>query len=68
MWTTHHLMPSIFIGWLVKASVLRYGGVTLYRRARPFFLGLILGHYATGGLWCLIDGITGMTGNHLFFW
>ncbi|HJP33387.1 MAG TPA: DUF6785 family protein [Candidatus Latescibacteria bacterium] len=68
MWTTHHLMPSIFIAWLVKSVVLRYGGVTLYRRTRPFFLGLILGHYAAGGLWCVIDGFTGMTGNHLFFW
>jgi hypothetical protein len=68
MWTTHHLMPSIFIAWLVKSVVLRYGGVTLYRSTRPFFLGLILGHYAAGGLWCVIDAFTGMTGNHLFFW
>jgi hypothetical protein len=68
MWTTHHLMPSIFIAWLVKTVVLRYGGVTLYRSTRPFFLGLILGHYAAGGLWCVIDAFTGMTGNHLFFW
>ena len=68
MWTTHHLMPSIFIAWLVKTVVLRYGGVTLYRRVRPFFLGLILGHYAAGGLWCVIDGFTGMTGNYLFYW
>ncbi len=30
--------------------------------------GLILGHYAAGGLWILIDGFTGMTGNHLFYW
>lgn len=68
MWTTHHLMPSIFIAWLVKTVVLRYGGVLLYRKTRPFFLGLILGHYTAGGLWCVIDGFTGMTANHLFFW
>jgi len=68
MWTTHHLMPSIFLAWLVKTVVLRYGGVRWYRRTRPFFLGLILGHYVTGGLWIVIDGFTGMTGNHLFFW
>lgn len=68
MWTTHHLMPSIFLAWLTKTVVLRYGGVRLYRRTRPFFLGLILGHYVTGGLWIVIDSITGMTGNQLFFW
>ncbi len=68
MWTAHHLMPSIFLAWLVKTTVLRYGGVTWYRKTRPFFLGLILGHYVAGGLWCIIDGFTGMTGNYLFFW
>ena len=67
-WTTHHLMPSIFLAWVIKSVVLHYGGVVLYRKVRPFFLGLILGHYAAGGLWILIDGFTGMTGNHLFYW
>jgi len=67
-WTTHHLMPSIFLAWLVKAVVLHYGGVVSYRRTRPFFLGLILGHYVAGGLWIVIDGFTGMTANYLFYW
>ncbi|MEW6755709.1 MAG: DUF6785 family protein [Candidatus Latescibacterota bacterium] len=67
-WTTHHLMPSIFVAWLVKTVVLRYGGVQAYRGTRPFFLGLILGHYAAGGLWIVVDGFTGMVGNHLFYW
>ena len=67
-WTTHHLMPSIFLAWLVKSLALRYGGVRLYRKTRPFFLGLILGHYVAGGLWIIIDGFTGMTANHLFYW
>ena len=68
MWTAHHLMPSIFLAWLVKTLVLRYGGPVIYDKTRPFFLGLILGHYVAGGIWVVIDGITGMTGNHLFFW
>ena len=67
-WTTHHLMPSIFLAWIVKSVVLHYGGVVLYRKIKPFFLGLILGHYVAGGLWILIDAFTGMTGNHLFYW
>ncbi|MBN63935.1 MAG: hypothetical protein CME20_21470, partial [Gemmatimonadetes bacterium] len=61
-WTTHHLMPSIFLAWVIKSAVLHYGGVVLYRKTRPFFLGLILGHYLAGGLWILVDGFTGMTG------
>jgi hypothetical protein len=58
-WTTHHLMPSIFLAWAIKV---------LYRKTRPFFLGLILGHYVAGGLWIVIDGFTGMTANYLFYW
>ena len=38
---------SIFIAWACKAALLRVGGVGLYRRSRPCFLGLLTG-YALG--------------------
>ena len=68
MWTTHHLMPSIFVAWLIKVVVLRLGGIQLYSKTRPFFLGLIVGQYCTGGMWIGVDALTGSTGNYLFFW
>jgi len=68
IWSTHHLMPSIFIAWMIKSAVLRYGGPRWYRKTLPFFLGMILGQYISGGMWIIIDGFTGMTGNYLFFW
>jgi len=34
---------GMFLAWLIKLIVLRYGGVLLYRKTRPFFIGLILG-------------------------
>jgi hypothetical protein len=37
----------------LKTVVLRYGGMRLYRRTLPFFLGLILGDYIVPGLWFL---------------
>ncbi len=38
---------SIFIAWACKAAILRVGGVGLYRRSRPCFVGLLTG-YALG--------------------
>jgi hypothetical protein len=68
IWCTQQMMPSLFVAWLTKVAVLYYGGVRLYTRTKPFFLGLILGQYLSGGLWVVIDGFTGMRGNYLFFW
>lgn len=46
------------IAWLCKALVLRYGGMRLYRRSLPFFLGLILGDFLNGGFWTLLGCFT----------
>ncbi len=44
-----------FIAWAAQRLVLRYGGLPLYRRAVPAFLGLALGHVLVGGvLWRII--------------
>jgi hypothetical protein len=40
---------SIFLGWAAKLILLRMGGMPLYRRALPFFLGFILGEFTMGG-------------------
>jgi hypothetical protein len=41
---------SIFLGWAVKAILLRMGGMPLYRRALPLMLGFILGEFSMGVL------------------
>ena len=46
---------SIFIAWLAKVILLKIGGIRLYRQARPFFFGLILGYFAGTGISFLID-------------
>ena len=43
-----------FFGWMVKLLTLRYGGMGLYKRGIPFFIGLILGDYVTASVWSLI--------------
>ena len=48
---------GIFVAWLVKVIVLRYGGAKLYRKMRPFFLGLILGQFTAASFWLFFDWI-----------
>jgi hypothetical protein len=45
--------PSIFLGWLAKSLILRYGGARAYRLARPAFLGLIVGEVLAAAYWCI---------------
>lgn len=62
-----HLWFDMFLAWLIKVSVLRYGGVALYRRTRPFFMGMIAGHIVPGGIFLFVDHFTGMVGNVIFW-
>jgi len=51
---TNALWASIFIGWLAKALLMRYGGQRAYLLFLPFFLGLILGDCVWGSIWLII--------------
>jgi len=42
------LWLPILLAWLVKALILRYGGLRGYRAALPFFIGLVLGEFSAG--------------------
>jgi len=48
---------SIFLAWLTKALVLRYAGLSGFRKSLPFFLGLILGSCVASGLTVLGDSL-----------
>ena len=37
----------------------RYGGLTVYHRALPFFVGLLLGAMVNAGVWGLVAWIAG---------
>ena len=50
-WTMSWMWSSIFTSWLLKWIILKQGGFKAYRRAIPFFFGLILGDYLVGGIW-----------------
>ena len=35
---------SLFITWAAKLLILRIGGIVLFRRAAPFFIGITVGY------------------------
>jgi hypothetical protein len=40
----------MLVAWAAKAAILRAGGLALWKRGIPFFLGLVIGHFTVGGL------------------
>ncbi|HGE70838.1 TPA: hypothetical protein ENX78_08395 [Candidatus Poribacteria bacterium] len=45
---------AVFISWTMKFVILKYGGVKGYRKAMPFFFGLILGEYSIACFWSIL--------------
>ena len=58
-WAMYMLWFSLMIGWMIKAPLMRYGGVRAYRVLLPFFLGLILGDCLNALGWVAIGAATG---------
>ena len=54
---TAHLVMPVFIAWACKSIIMAVGGVTLYRRSKPAFLGLLVGYTAGVVLSFLIDAL-----------
>lgn len=67
VWLLDQLWFSIFIVWLIKKLILRYGGAQVYEKLKYFFLGLPLGLYTCAGVWFVIDLFTGKKGNSIFW-
>jgi len=59
-WTMSWMWFSVLISWLAKRLLLSYGGLRIYRRAVPFFAGLILGQYVVASIWTILGVIFSM--------
>ena len=53
-WGLKVIWFSIFVGWLIKATVLRLGGPRLLRSATPIFMGMILGEAGAAAFWLVV--------------
>jgi len=59
-------MPML-IAWVCKVSALRYGGLAMFRRFTPFFLGLVLGDYVFGCAWPIVGWLIGAN-TYCYYW
>lgn len=58
VYSMHMLWFSIFLGWVFKSLVQRYGGMKGYMGMLPFFLGLILGDVVNSAIWIMLGYLT----------
>ena len=56
---------SVFLGWLAKVLITKFGGTDSYRKGVPLFLGLALGDVMMMLFWLVIDGWQGKVGHKL---
>jgi len=64
-WPGAHLWSQALWVAIIKGCLIKYGGPRMARRARPFFLGLVIGQVAITSLWLILDMFTGATGHFL---
>jgi len=67
VWLMNQQWLTALIAWTLKILLLRYGGLKLYRKLRPLFLGMILGQFSINVVWLIIDSFTGAVGNRVFW-
>jgi hypothetical protein len=52
-WTSMVFWFPMFVAWIVKSLVVRYGGMRLFAKLRPLFLGMIFGEFTSAVVWTL---------------
>jgi len=50
----YRVFAPIFAIWLIKLIILKYFGGTVHRKAKNFFLGLVMGHFFIAAVWAVL--------------
>ena len=53
---------SILVGWLLKVTIVKFGGDTMYRDVKPLFMGLIIGEVSAAAFWLVVSLILNAAG------
>jgi len=54
-WTSIVFWFPCLVAWICKSICIRYGGMGVYTKARPFFLGMILGEFGMAVFFVLLN-------------
>lgn len=46
---------SIFLGWLLKTLIVKYGGAKMFQQARPVFYGMVFGEALAALFWMITN-------------
>lgn len=59
-WEINLIWGPLFLAWVFKSLILRYGGRDSFQRSLPFFIGLMLGQFFVGSLWNIYGIVRGL--------
>lgn len=57
---------AVMISWLLKALILKFGGISSHREALPFFIGLIVGDFTAGSIWAIWGPVRGFRNYRIY--
>ncbi len=61
------LWGSVLLAWAIKWLMIKYGGMNLYKKTKPLFIGLIVGAVACVFVWNMIDLAVALLGDSIDF-
>jgi hypothetical protein len=65
-WVMSRYAFSFFLGWLIKAAILKVGGGRLFERTKPFFVGVVSGLAFIYAFWIFANIIIFRNNNFTF--
>ena len=57
IWPIRASAFAIFLAWAFKFTLLKLGGISLYRRAQPFVLGMLVGYVLGVVMGFVVDAV-----------
>ncbi len=66
---SNQIWGAFFVVWLLKSLIFKLGGVRMYKRLMPAFIGLALGHFFTMGIaWAIVGSFYGTAAERARVW